>query len=147
MQIPDRARFPNLALLRASAGDFGLDAVRPCLNAILNAALSFGSDAEGGSFKDIYLLYGQGDRTVSVLVTDTEADGYQLVVESMEQGEQRAYVGGLLACARADSWDVETVQLLGGKATASDFFGSIAGLDSLVLIAKEVGERTVDEVV
>ena len=49
---PSRVDFPGIALLRASAVDFGLggdSGVAVCLSAILGAAMAYGSEAEDGA--------------------------------------------------------------------------------------------------
>ncbi|MDP3194383.1 hypothetical protein [Tabrizicola sp.] len=147
MQHPesfDRTHFPRLSLLRASASDFGLqDADAVCLDAILGAAVAFGSEAEEGAFSSIHLAYGQGDDRVKVTVTGTRDEGYQLVLERATSGAKESYVAGLAATTLGggSAWNVEAAHVAGQQATAGNVLAGIAELRSLVLQEKEVGER------
>ena len=142
----DRARFPGIALLRASAADFGLggdSGVAVCLGAFLGAALAFGSEAEEGAFSSIFLVYGQGDERVHVTVNAVRDGGHRLVVERVVRGDKNRYLGGLVASMNEDGgeWLVEAAHLGGRPVRASDFLDSIAELCGLTLVAKEVSER------
>ena len=147
MQHPesfDRTHFPRLSLLRASASDFGLqDADAVCLDAILGAAVAFGSEADEGAFSSIHLAYGQGSDRVKVTVTGTRDEGYQLVLERATSGAKESYVAGLAATTLGGGsvWNVEAAHVDGQQATAGNVLAGIAELRSLVLQEKEVGER------
>lgn len=147
MQHPehsDRTQFPRLSLLRASASDFGLhDADAVCLNAILGAAMSFGSEAEDGAFSSIHLAYGQGQDRVKVTVTGTRDDGYRLVLEHAISGAKDSFKAGLAATTLGggSAWTLVAAHVAGQPATAGNVLDEVAGLRSLVLQDKEVSER------
>lgn len=145
----DRARFPGIALLRASAADFGLggdSGVAVCLGAVLGAALAFGSEAEEGAFSSIFLVYGQGAERLHVTVVASRNEGHRLVLERVTLADRTRYLGGLAAVTNEDggAWRVEAAHLGGKPVRGADFLDSISELRSLTLIAKEVSERFVD---
>lgn len=142
----DRARFPSIALLRASATDFGLGSdsgVAVCLGAILGAALAFGGEAEEGAFSSIFLVYRQDSERVHVTVHANRDGGHRLVVERVMRGDQDRYLGGLVASMHEGGgvWLVETAHLGGKPVSALNFLDSIAELRGLTLVVKEVSER------
>lgn len=148
LELQDRAQFPNLSLLRASAADFGLGdagavAESVCLGAILGAALSFGSEAEEGAFSSIFLVYGQADSRVSVTLTGARQDGYRLVIERISEKAPRAFAAGLSARSLGvgTPWLVEAAHVGGKPVAASEFLDSLTELRGLVLVAKEVSDR------
>lgn len=146
---PSRAQFPGIALLRASAVDFGLggdSGLAVCLSAILGAALAYGGEAEDGAFGSIFLVYEQGTDRLHVTVFASRDDGHRLVLERVALADQNRYLGGLAAATNEDggAWRVEATHLGGKPVHGADFLDSIAELRNLTLVAKEVSERFVD---
>lgn len=146
-EVEHRSAFPNLALLRSSAADFGLDSTGAaadavCLSAIFGAALSFGAEAEAGAFKSIFLAYSQGLQRVYVSVAREVGDGFRMVIERIELAERNRYEAGLIATSRAvdGAWNVEATHVAGKQATVTEFLDSISELRALSLTAKEVSE-------
>lgn len=143
------AGFPNIALLRASATDFGLggdSGISVCLGAVFGAALAFGREAEQGAFSSIFLVYRQGVEGVHVTVNAARDGGHRLVVERVQRGDKKnRYLGGLVAYMSEDggAWKVEAAHLGGKPVRASDFLDSITELCGLTLVAKEVSERLI----
>ena len=144
-----RAQFPGIALLRASAIDFGLggdSGVSVCLSAVLGAALAYGSEAEDGAFGSIFLVYEQGAERLNVTVFALRDEGHRIVLERVSLADRNRYLGGLTAVTNESggAWLVEMAHLGGTPVQGADFLDSIAELRSLTLIAKEVSERFVD---
>ena len=146
---PSRVDFPGIALLRASAVDFGLggdSGVAVCLSAILGTAMAYGSEAEDGAFGSIFLVYEQGAERLHVTVVASRNEGHRLVLERVTLADRTRYLGGLAAVTNEDggAWRVEAAHLGGKPVRGADFLDSISELRSLTLIAKEVSERFVD---
>lgn len=146
----DRSWFPNIALLRASAADFGLGQeveVAVSLGAIYAAALAFADEVEDGAFSSIFAVYARGDERVNVTLIAGRDEGPKLVIERVNVGGSRnGYLGGMVASLNADgsAWTVEVAHLGGRAVVAAEFLNALSDLRALELVAKEVGERFVE---
>lgn len=146
----DRSQFPNIALLRASAADFGLGQevkVAVSLGAIYAAVLAFSDEAEDGAFSSIFTVYAQGDERVHVTLIAERDEASKLVIERVNVGGDRnVYLGGVAASLNADgsAWKVEVAHLGGKAVTAAEFLNTLSDLRALELVTKEVSERFVE---
>jgi len=146
----DRSRFPNIALLRASAVDFGLGQVveeAVSLGAIYSAVLAFADEAEDGAFGSIFAVYAQGDERVNVTLIAERDEASKMVIERVNVGGSRnVYLGGVVASLNADgsAWNVEAAHLGGEAVTAAGFLNALSDLRALELVTKEVSERFVE---
>ncbi|OGQ72665.1 MAG: hypothetical protein A2W73_07880 [Deltaproteobacteria bacterium RIFCSPLOWO2_12_55_13] len=146
----DRSRFPSLALLRASAVDFGLGQeveVAVGLGAIYAAVLAFADEAEDGVFGSIFAVYAQGDERVNVTLIAERDEASKMVIERVNVGGSRnVYLGGVVASLNVDgsAWNVELAHLSGKVVTVAEFLKTLSDLRALELAAKEVSERFIE---
>ena len=146
----DRSRFPGIALLRASAVDFGLGQeveIAVSMGAIYASVLAFADEAEDGAFNSIFAVYAQGNEQVHVTLIAERDDAPKMVIERVNVGgAKNLYLGGVIASLNADgsAWDVELAHLGGKAVTAAEFLDALSDLRALELVTKEVSERFVE---
>lgn len=139
----DASPLPRLPLIRESAAFFGEDVDYAALNALLGAALRFGSEAESGAWSSIYVIYGAEARRVALTVTHASSGGHFLLIESMlDDGTNVVFRNGLNAWVGSrGEWELLVAGVDGSGADTTEFMAALGDVSDLRLLEKEVADK------